>query len=119
MIGKCFSDRGQDRVLQIRLACQDIVGRTAPGAPIDTESSRGVTLRIEIDNQHVLADSGKRRAKIDCRGGLADAALLVGDREHSRWLRVGNSVHEGNEVGRIAIVFLRRSRRRSWWRIRG
>ena len=39
----------------------------------------------------LLADRGERGAEIDRGRGLADAALLVGDREHARRLRVGDA----------------------------
>ena len=42
---------------------------------------RGVALRIEIDDQDILADGGERGAEIDGGRRLADAALLVGDGE--------------------------------------
>ena len=48
----------------------------------DAEPGRGVALRIEIDDQHPLADRGERRAEIDGRRRLADAALLIGDRQN-------------------------------------
>jgi len=43
----------------------------------------GVALRIEIDDQYVFADRRQCGAQIDSRGGLADAALLIGEREHA------------------------------------
>ena len=57
---------------------------------IDAEAGRGVALRVEIDDQHVLADGGERRAEIDRGRGLADAALLVGEREHARSRVIGS-----------------------------
>ena len=54
---------------------------------LDAEAGRGVALRIEVDDQHVLADGGQRGAEIDRGRGLADAALLVGDGEDARRLR--------------------------------
>ena len=41
-------------------------------------------MRIEIDDQHPLADRRKRGTEIDRGGGLADAALLVGQRQDAR-----------------------------------
>ena len=73
-----------DRVAQRRLASQHIIGRVQAASPIDAEAGRGIALRIEIDDQHVLADRRERGAKIDRGRGLADAALLVGDRQHAR-----------------------------------
>ncbi len=59
-------------------------------AAVDAEAGRGVALRVEIDDQHILADGGERGAEIDRRRGLADAALLVGDGEHPRRARAGH-----------------------------
>ena len=71
----------QDGIAQPRLADQHVIGRVAPVAAVDAEPGRGIALRIEIDDQHPLADRGQRGAEIDRGGGLADAALLVGERE--------------------------------------
>ena len=67
-----------------RLADQEIVGRAAPALAVDAEAGRGVALRIEIDDQDLLADRRKRRPEIDRRRCLADAALLVGEGDHPR-----------------------------------
>ena len=67
-----------------RFADQHVIGRAVAVAAIDAEPGRGVALRIEIDDQHALADRGQRRAEIDRGGGLADAALLVGERQDAR-----------------------------------
>ena len=48
------------------------------------EAGGGVGLGIEIDDQDRLADRGQGRRQIDGRGGLADAAFLIRDREDSR-----------------------------------
>src|SRR5262249_60147221 len=68
-----------DRVAQRGLPSQHIVGRIAPIAPIEPEPGRSVALRIEIDDQHVLADGGQCCSKIDRRRRLTDAAFLVSD----------------------------------------
>ena len=73
-----------DRFAQRRFADQHVVGRAAAAAAIDAETGRGVALRIEIDDQHALADRGERGAEIDRGRGLADAALLVGERQDAR-----------------------------------
>ena len=75
---------GDDRFAQRRFADQHVIGRAAAVAAVDAEAGRGVALRIEIDDQHALADRGERGAEIDRGGGLADAALLVGERQHAR-----------------------------------
>ena len=76
--------RRQDRFAQPRLADQHVVGRALAVLAIDAEPGRCVALRIEIDDQHMLAGRGQRRAEVDGGGGLADAALLVGERDDAR-----------------------------------
>ena len=73
-----------DRVAHRHLADQDVVGRALPALAVDAEPGRGIALRVEVDDQHVLADRGERGAEVDRGRGLADAALLVGERDHAR-----------------------------------
>ena len=47
----------------------------------NAEPRRGVALRIEIDDQHALADGRECRPEIYGRRRFADAALLIGDRQ--------------------------------------
>ena len=75
---------GDHRLAQRRFADQHVIGRAVAVAAVDAEAGRGVALRIEIDDQHALADRGQRGAEIDRGGGLADAALLVGERQNAR-----------------------------------
>ena len=70
-----------DSVAHRRFGGEHVVGGEAAVAAIDAEAGRGVALRIEIDDQYLLADGGERGAEIDRGRGLADAALLVGDRQ--------------------------------------
>ena len=44
----------------------------------EPEPGRGVRLRIEVDQQHGRSGLGDARRHVDRRGGLADAALLIG-----------------------------------------
>ena len=55
----------------------------------DAEAGAGVSLRVEVEEQHRAPGSGERRAQIDGGGGLADAALLVRDRDDPRPRRLG------------------------------
>src|SRR5256885_1835611 len=48
------------------------------------ESGGGVALGIEVDDQHALTDRSQRGAEIDRGRGLADAALLIGERQDAR-----------------------------------
>ena len=43
------------------------------------EAGAGVALRVEVDDQHPVAEVGEAGTEVDRRRGLADAALLVGD----------------------------------------
>ena len=54
---------------------------------VDAEAARGVTLRVEIDDQGSSAGEGEVGRQVDDRGRLADAALLVcagRDPDHER-----------------------------------
>ena len=72
------------RVAQRRFADQHVIGRAAAVAAVDAEAGGGVALRIEIDDQHALADRRQRGAEIDRGRGLADPALLIGERQDAR-----------------------------------
>ena len=63
------------------LALPDSTSKLVMGARSsgDADAGRGVALRVEVEDQHLLADGGQRGAEVDGGGGLADAALLVGD----------------------------------------
>ena len=68
---------------------------------VDAEPGAGIALRIEVDDQHPLADGRERRAEIDRRRGLADAALLIGEREDARAAR-SKRVHRAFAFTRLA-----------------
>ena len=48
-----------------------------------TQPGRGVSLRIEIQDQNLLPDGRKRSSEVDRRRRLADAALLVGQSQYT------------------------------------
>jgi hypothetical protein len=73
--------RGDHRIAHRRGAGEHVIGRSAARAAVDAEPGRGVALRVEIDDQHMLADGGQGCAEIDRGRGLADAAFLIGDRQ--------------------------------------
>ena len=79
--------RSADRLADRRLAGEHVVGRNRAVAAVDAEPGRGVALRVEIDDQDVLADRGERSAEIDGRCRLADTALLIGDGDGRRGRR--------------------------------
>ena len=58
--------------------------RRGGGRPVDAEAGRGVALRIEVDDEHPLADGGEGGGEVDRGRRLADAALLVGDGDDAR-----------------------------------
>src|SRR6201999_2080720 len=47
----------------------------------DAHAGRGVALRIEVDQQDAAAGRSERGGEVDRRGGLADPAFLIGDRD--------------------------------------
>ena len=54
----------------------------------DAQARGGVALRVGVDQQHLSPDRRQGGAQVDGGGGLADAALLVGDRQvtWSAWI---------------------------------
>jgi len=49
------------------------------------DAAGGVGLRVEVEQEHALAQGGEARSKIDSRGGFAHAAFLVGYRNDFGW----------------------------------
>ncbi len=60
---------------------QDVVHRVLEVAGVHPQPGGGVALRVEIDHQGAVAELGQGRSQVDRGGGLADAALLIGDGE--------------------------------------
>ena len=58
-----------------------VVHRSLQVADVDPEPGAGVALRVEVDDEHPVAEVGQAGAEVHGRGRLAHAALLVGDRE--------------------------------------
>jgi hypothetical protein len=48
------------------------------------ERGAGVALRVHVDHEDTQPAERQRSGKIDGRRGLADAALLIGDRDDAR-----------------------------------
>ena len=63
---------------------QQVVDGQVEVVRVDPEPDRQRALRVEVDQQHLAAVLGERRAQVDGGGGLADAALLVGHRDDPR-----------------------------------
>ena len=64
------------------LAEQQLVDRRRARAVLDAQRRAGVALRVEVDDQDLHSVQRERGGEVDGGGGLADAALLVGDGEH-------------------------------------
>ena len=88
-----------DDLAQRPLADQHVVARGHPSLAIDAESGRRVALGIEIDDEHPLADRGKRSSKVDGGGCLADTALLVRHCENARTRPAVGLANEGLGLG--------------------
>ena len=71
-----------DDLRQPGLADDQVVAVRLVRARREAQPGRRVGLRVEIQQQHPQAAGGERRAEIDRGGCLADAALLVGDRQN-------------------------------------
>src|SRR5437762_1199310 len=70
-------DRGE-----ARLGLDEHVGHAAlDGAEVHAEADGEVRLRIEVDAEDRVAHLGERSAEVDGTGRLADAALLVRERD--------------------------------------
>jgi hypothetical protein len=57
------------------------------------DTARRVALRVGVDEQRALLGDGERGGEIDRRRRLADAALLIGNRDdsgHERGERLGS-----------------------------
>ena len=66
-----------------RFLVQQLVGGAVAVACGDAQTGRGIALRIEIDDQHLLSQCSQCSPEVDRRGGLAHTALLVRDREYA------------------------------------
>ena len=75
--------RTHARLFDTGLADEHLVQVGFERTLVDAAAHGGVALRIEIDQQHPLLVRSQASRKVDGGGGLADAALLVGDAEHA------------------------------------
>ena len=81
---KPFEGRGFDFVEQAAFAQQNAIGAGAFDF-FQANTAGGVGLRVEIEEQHALAEGGEAGGKIDGGGGFSHAAFLVGDRDDFGW----------------------------------
>ena len=88
--------RVDDRVLGLDPLEQHVVERRRALLGLEPEREREARLRVEVDEQHPLAEVGERQADGLGRRGLGNAALLVGDREDPRH---GRGVYERGVSG--------------------
>jgi hypothetical protein len=75
---------GHCDVVDDRFATQELVHREPLAADVETEAGARVSLRVEVDQDHLPAQLGHRRAQVDGGGRLAHAALLVDHGDDSR-----------------------------------
>ena len=74
---------GVDQCLVERdLTEQQIVGAGRPPRTLNAEAGRRIALGIQIDHQHTAANCRQRGREINRRGGLANPAFLIGDRDY-------------------------------------
>ena len=59
-------------------ADEQVVARHLNGSVIDTDPSRRVRLRIDVDDKGAMTPQGQRGGEVDRCRGLGHAALLVG-----------------------------------------
>src|SRR5512140_1413537 len=72
----------EDDASQVRSAVVEDVGdRAFDLAQVDPEADREVRLRIHVDGKNAMAQLGEGTREVDRGGRLADAALLVRDRD--------------------------------------
>ena len=63
---------------------EDVGHRALDGVEVDSETRGEIGLRVHVDAEDAKALFLERSGEIDRRGRLADAALLVRDRDHLR-----------------------------------
>ncbi len=87
-------DRGRlDHLVQRDILDQQLIGGHVPVRRFDPQPGRGIALRVDIHHQNPLSAFDQRRGQVDCRRGLADTALLVGDGNDSGPTREGQGRH--------------------------
>ena len=93
--------RGLDAVLE-RLVPHDHVVHGQLEVPgLHAQPGGGVALGVEVDDEDPVALLGQRRPEVDRGGGLAHAALLVGDGDDPRQLPDGR-LGAVEQLGRLA-----------------
>ncbi len=80
---------------------------------LDTEGGRGVALRVEIDHEDPEIVHRQRGGQVHCRGGLADATLLVGHHHHARAFRTWERVVVAQVLAHAQLSFQSAGQRRA------
>jgi hypothetical protein len=89
---------------------QHVVDRGHLGVVLDAERGGGVALRVEVDHEHLGTELRERGGDIDRRGGLADAALLVGHDHRAGTRRAGQRLLASRHRGDRRLGFARYGR---------
>ena len=88
---------GTSAAWQLALAEQHLAGAALELLLVDAAAHGRVALRIEVDQQHAALGRRQRRGEIDRGGRLADAALLVRDRDDA--LHATSVLHRAESAG--------------------
>ena len=80
---------------------EDVGHRSLDGVEVDAEAGGEIRLRVHVDAQDAVALFGEGAGEVDRRRRLADAALLVGDRDHVRHRGITSGSGSGGDGGRI------------------
>ncbi len=73
-----------DRLVRVALAVEQQVVDRRDVVGLDAEPRRQRALRVEVDGEHLAPVAGERGREVDGRRRLADAALLVAQRDDAR-----------------------------------
>src|SRR5581483_5671274 len=76
--------RAQPHVADLRLAEQHLIDGSLARALVDAGARRGVALRVEVDHQDAALHRDEPGGEVDGGRRLADATLLVRDRDDPR-----------------------------------
>ena len=80
---------GQDHFAKGRSSVgEDVRHRSLDGVEVDAEAGRQVRLRVHVDAEDAVSLFRECSGQVDRRGRLADAALLISDRDHVRHLGI-------------------------------